>query len=165
MNPALSFPNRRGRTALAALLALVAPLVTCAQQGAAVIGPPAAAQILTAQAQTPPPLPGPSPAPSASPHVLTLEQALDLAKQNNPTLQANQTLIRQNKAQEITANLRPNPVLSWDTQYLPLFEPSLFTNSNYWERLRFSTMSASAISSSAVRNDSTVWTQRKLLPP
>ena len=25
------------------------------------------------------------------------------------------------------------PVLSWDTQYLPLFEPSLFTNSNYWE--------------------------------
>jgi cobalt-zinc-cadmium efflux system outer membrane protein len=64
---------------------------------------------------------------------ITLEQALDLAERNNPTLQANQTLILQNKAQEITANLRPNPVLSWDTQYLPIFSPSLFTDSNYWE--------------------------------
>jgi cobalt-zinc-cadmium efflux system outer membrane protein len=62
-----------------------------------------------------------------------LEQALDLVTRNNPTLQANQTLILQNKAQEITANLRPNPVLSWDTQYLPVFEPSLFTDSNYWQ--------------------------------
>ena len=48
-------------------------------------------------------------------------------------MQANQTLISQNKAQEITANLRPNPVLSWDTQFLPLFEPSLLSDSNYWE--------------------------------
>ena len=55
------------------------------------------------------------------------------SKRNNPTLQANQTLILQNKAQEITANLRPNPVLAWDTQYLPLFEQSLFSDSNYWE--------------------------------
>jgi len=62
-----------------------------------------------------------------------LEQALDLATRNNPTLRANQTLILQNKAQEISANLRPNPVLSGDTQYLPLFEPSLFTDSNYWQ--------------------------------
>jgi cobalt-zinc-cadmium efflux system outer membrane protein len=58
---------------------------------------------------------------------------LDLAKQNNPALRANQTLISQNKAQEITANLRPNPVLSWDTQFLPLFSPSLWTDSNYWQ--------------------------------
>ena len=93
--------------------------------------------MLTAQAQTPPPLAGPPqlPVPVLNPsaRAITLEQALDLAKRNNPTLQANQTLILQNKAQEITANLRPNPVLSWDTQYLPLFEPSLFSDSNYWE--------------------------------
>ena len=31
----------------------------------------------------------------------------------------------QNKAQEITANLRPNPVLAMDTQYHPnLFDPA-----------------------------------------
>ena len=56
-----------------------------------------------------------------------------LAKKNNPTLNANQTLISQGKAQEITANLRPNPLLSWDLQYLPIFQPSLFGDSNYWE--------------------------------
>ena len=67
------------------------------------------------------------------PPAITIEQAIELAKKNNPMLQANQTLISQSKAQEITANLRPNPVISWDMQYLPLFEPSLFTDSNYWE--------------------------------
>jgi cobalt-zinc-cadmium efflux system outer membrane protein len=64
---------------------------------------------------------------------VTIEQAIALARQNNPTLNANRTLISQSKAQEITANLRPNPVVSWDLQYLPLFEPSLFSQSNYWE--------------------------------
>jgi cobalt-zinc-cadmium efflux system outer membrane protein len=64
---------------------------------------------------------------------ITIEQAIDLAKKNNPTLNANQTLISQSKAQEITANLRPNPLISWDLQYLPIFQPSLFGDSNYWE--------------------------------
>lgn len=67
------------------------------------------------------------------PPAITLEQAIELAKKNNPTLNANQTLISQNKAQETTANLRPNPLLSWDLQYLPIFQPSLFGDSNYWE--------------------------------
>lgn len=67
------------------------------------------------------------------PPAVTIEQAITLAKKNNPTLNANQTLISQNKAQEITANLRPNPIVSWDTQYLPIFSPSLFGDSNYWE--------------------------------
>ncbi len=92
--------------------------------------------MLTAQAQTPPPVAGPPQVPvpliNPSARAVTLEQALDLAKRNNPSLQASQTLILQNKAQEITANLRPNPVLSLDAQYLPLFEPSLFTDPNYW---------------------------------
>ena len=64
---------------------------------------------------------------------ITIEQAIDLARKNNPVLNANQTLISQSKAQETTANLRPNPLLSWDLQYLPIFQPSLFSDSNYWE--------------------------------
>jgi cobalt-zinc-cadmium efflux system outer membrane protein len=67
------------------------------------------------------------------PPAVTIEQAIAFARRNNPALNASRTLVSQNKAQEITANLRPNPVLSWDTQYLPLFEPSLFGDSNYWE--------------------------------
>jgi len=129
----LFFSRLRRRTTFAAAIAVLAPTAAYAQQRAAVPDAPVPSHLLTAQAQTPPPLPGAAQAPSATSHIITLEQALDLAKRNNPTLQANQTLILQNKAQEITANLRPNPVLSWDTQYLPLFEPSLFTDSNYWE--------------------------------
>ena len=83
-----------------------------------------------AQAGQTAPLPGSGQA--ANPG-LTIEQAIDLARKNNPTLRANQTLISQNKAQEITANLRPNPVISWDLQYLPIFQPSLFGDSTYWE--------------------------------
>lgn len=52
---------------------------------------------------------------------------MELAKKNNPTLQADRTLVWQNKEQEVTANLRPNPVISWDTQFLPLFTPSLWS--------------------------------------
>lgn len=57
---------------------------------------------------------------------ITLEQAIEYAKKNNPALHADETLIQQNKAQEVTANLRPNPLLSWDAQYLPIFSPSKF---------------------------------------
>jgi outer membrane protein, heavy metal efflux system len=98
-----------------------------AQQNTVLPDAPQPGGVLLAQAQTPLPMP------SASANAITLEQALDLAKRNNPTLQANQTLVQQNKAQEITANLRPNPVISWDTQYLPLFAPSLWSDANYWE--------------------------------
>lgn len=99
-------------------------------------------------AQAPPGLPNTPQPPAASsapqasttggagralPPGVTIEQAIALARQNNPTLNANRTLVSQNQAQEITANLRPNPVVSWDTQYLPIFQPSLFGDSNYWE--------------------------------
>jgi outer membrane protein, heavy metal efflux system len=56
-----------------------------------------------------------------------LEQAVQLALTHNHTLQAVRTTIRENEAQEITANLRPNPVVSWDAQFLPIFEPSQFS--------------------------------------
>src|SRR5271167_1041451 len=58
--------------------------------------------------------------------LITIEQAIEFAKKNNPTLQANRTLINQNQEQEVTANLRPNPVLAWDAQFLPIFTPTNF---------------------------------------
>jgi outer membrane protein, heavy metal efflux system len=60
--------------------------------------------------------------------IITLDQAIELAKKNNPSLQAQRTLTFQNKEQEVTANLRPNPQLSWDAQYLPIFTPHLFSS-------------------------------------
>ena len=55
---------------------------------------------------------------------VTLDQAIELAVQHNHSLQAARTMILQNQALEITANLRPNPTLSGDTQFLPFFTPS-----------------------------------------
>ena len=71
-------------------------------------------------------------APQTPAMLITIEQAIELARKNNPTLQANRTLISQNREQEVTANLRPNPLLSWDAQYLPLFSPDLWS-ANYIE--------------------------------
>jgi outer membrane protein, heavy metal efflux system len=96
---------------------------------------------LSAQTQMPSsPTPGVPPAPTrqgpgvpqAPSVVITIDQAIELAKQNNPALQAQRTLISQNKEQEVTANLRPNPVLSSDAQYIPIFTPDLFS-SNYMD--------------------------------
>ena len=44
-----------------------------------------------------------------SPTLITMDQAVDLALAHNHSLKATRTLILQNQAQEITANLRPNP--------------------------------------------------------
>ncbi|MEI9971802.1 MAG: TolC family protein [Ignavibacteriota bacterium] len=52
---------------------------------------------------------------------LTLEQAIDMALKHNHALQAARTQIQQNQAAEITANLRPNPTLFTDWEYLPVF--------------------------------------------
>ena len=101
-------------TAAGLMLLMASPL--SAQQSSGLPDAPVPTRALTAQAQTPPPLTTPQqaspPLPKAPGLAITLEQALELAKRNNPTLQANQTLIQQNKAQEITASLRPNPVVS-----------------------------------------------------
>jgi cobalt-zinc-cadmium efflux system outer membrane protein len=66
-------------------------------------------------------------APQTPPARVTLDQAIDLAIQHNHSLQAARTTILQNKAQEITANLRPNPVFLVDEQYMPFFSPDAFT--------------------------------------
>ena len=87
-------------------------------------------------AQNPPPQqPAVAPAPKIqAPSVqshgavrLSLDEAIQLALQNNHNLKAAETTIQQNQAQEITANLRPNPVFTADAQFLPIFQPENFT--------------------------------------
>src|SRR5579863_8300598 len=53
--------------------------------------------------------------------LVTLDQAIDLSLAHNHSLRATRTLILQNQAQEITANLRPNPTFGADTQFVPFF--------------------------------------------
>ncbi len=136
MNSMVLTSSLREFATVAGLAVLLAAGSVSAQQNSGLPDAPQPRRILTAQAQTPPPVTAPPqvPVPLINPlaRAVTLEEALDLAKRNNPSLQASQTLILQNKAQEITANLRPNPVLSMDAQYLPLFEPNSFNDSNYW---------------------------------
>ena len=62
--------------------------------------------------------------------LISLDQAIDLALAHNHALIANRTLILQNQAQEITANLRPNPTLGVDTQFIPFFSPQYFSSDN-----------------------------------
>ena len=59
--------------------------------------------------------------------LITLDEAIRLALEHNHALLAARTTILQNQAQETTANLRPNPVLTWDAQFLPIFQPNKFT--------------------------------------
>jgi cobalt-zinc-cadmium efflux system outer membrane protein len=54
------------------------------------------------------------------PAQVTLDEAIQMALQHNHSLLAARTTIQQNEAQEITANLRPNPTLFTDWEYLPL---------------------------------------------
>ncbi len=58
---------------------------------------------------------------------ISLDDAIRLALQHNHTLLAARTTILQSQAEEITANLRPNPELFGDWDYLPLFSPSNYT--------------------------------------
>jgi cobalt-zinc-cadmium efflux system outer membrane protein len=69
----------------------------------------------------------PASAPATPPPKITLDQAMHYALLHNPSMQAARTTITQSKAEEVTANLRPNPVLGWDAQFIPLFNPSALT--------------------------------------
>ncbi len=62
-----------------------------------------------------------------APARINLDQAIDLAVQHSPALKAARTQIPQSQAQEVTANLRPNPTLGWDSQFIPIFQPSNFS--------------------------------------
>jgi cobalt-zinc-cadmium efflux system outer membrane protein len=69
--------------------------------------------------------------------LITLDQAVDLALAQSPSIKAQRTLILQNQAQEITANLRPNPTLSADSQFIPFFSPQDFSGTNLDQTQQF----------------------------
>src|ERR1700723_864714 len=112
------------RVRLAVLL-----LAVCLSSG--ILAPECSAQNPPAQ----PPVP-PAPkiqAPAAQVHGavrLTLDEAIQLALEHNHNLKAAETTIQQDQALEITANLRPNPTLTADAQFLPIFQPENF-NADY----------------------------------
>jgi outer membrane protein, heavy metal efflux system len=79
-----------------------------------------AAQAVHAQAAAPP-----APPPPVTPQLkgsvsITLDDAIQLAIQHNHNLQALRTMIDQDAALELQANLRPNPQAFGDWEYLPL---------------------------------------------
>jgi cobalt-zinc-cadmium efflux system outer membrane protein len=76
--------------------------------------------LASAPAAAQPPAQAQPPAPAVR---VTLDQAIAMAIQHNHSLQAARTTILQNEALEITANLRPNPVLLGDAQFLPFLPP------------------------------------------
>lgn len=59
---------------------------------------------------------------------IDLDQAIQLALAHNHALKAARTEIEQSQAEEITASLRPNPVLTWDALFVPLFSPGQFNS-------------------------------------
>ncbi len=69
--------------------------------------------------------------------LISLDQAIDLALAHNHSIKATRTLILQNQAQEITANLRPNPTLGADSQFVPIFSPQDFSRENLNETQQF----------------------------
>ena len=69
--------------------------------------------------------------------LISLDQAIDLALAHNHALLATRTLILQNQAQEITANLRPNPTLGVDSQFVPFFSPQDFSGDNLDQTQQF----------------------------
>ncbi len=89
--------------------------------------------IAIAGAQSPPPQNPPAPQPNTLAQkpgapLISLDDAIRMALQHNHNLLAAQTTIQQDEAAETTANLRPNPVLLWDSQFLPIFQPSNFSS-------------------------------------
>src|SRR5579871_3949071 len=79
-----------------------------------------------AGAAAPPQAAAPTPA-QPLPTRITLDEAIDLALKHNHSLQAARTTILQSQAEETTANLRPNPNLLGDAQFLPIFQPNNFS--------------------------------------
>jgi outer membrane protein, heavy metal efflux system len=66
----------------------------------------------------------PAAAQTQGPVRITLDEAIQMALQHNHNILAARTTIQQSQAEEITANLRPNPTLFADWEYLPLGSPS-----------------------------------------
>jgi cobalt-zinc-cadmium efflux system outer membrane protein len=61
---------------------------------------------------------------TSGPVRITLDEAVQMALQHNHNMIAARTAIDQSLALEVTANLRPNPTLFADWEYLPIGSPS-----------------------------------------
>jgi outer membrane protein, heavy metal efflux system len=94
----ISSRKRRGR-----LKAKTLPRKTCLHGLIVLIG---LVVVLPAEAQTPGPV------------KISLDQAIQTALQHNHNILAARTSIQQSQAEEITANLRPDPTLLGDAEYL-----------------------------------------------
>ena len=68
---------------------------------------------------------------------ITLDQAIQIALQHNHNLNAAQTTIQQSQAQEITANLRPNPRSPATRNILPFFQPNEFSSTYFDSNAQF----------------------------
>jgi cobalt-zinc-cadmium efflux system outer membrane protein len=86
----------------------------------------ASAQATPPQTQSPPQAQTLAQKPGAV--TITLDDAIQMALRHNHNLLAARTTIQQSEAEETTANLRPNPVLLGDAQFLPIFQPSQFSS-------------------------------------
>jgi len=105
------------------VLALVAlPLVVAGQQSPA---PAAAAATPQAGASSP------------GQTRISLDDAIRLSLLHNHALQAMRSTIQQSLAGEITANLRPNPALGLDAQFLPIFQPDQFSSDYIDQQAQF----------------------------
>jgi len=88
---------------------------------------PAQGQGMQATPQAPAP-PASQLAQKPGSQLITLDQAIQMALDHNHNLLAARTTVQQNEAAEITANLRPDPVLLGDSQFLPIFQPGNFSS-------------------------------------
>ena len=87
--------------------------------------------------------PGPAPAPAqaamapAGVDRISLDDAIRLSLLHNHALQALRSTIQQSLAEEVTANLRPNPTLGLDAQFLPIFQPNQFSSEYIDQQAQF----------------------------
>src|ERR1700743_2891183 len=88
----------------------------------------AGAQSSPAAGKTPTPPQAQALAQSQTAVKISLDDAIQMAIEHNHSLLAARTTIQQSEAEETTANLRPNPVLLGDAQFLPIFQPTNFTS-------------------------------------
>jgi outer membrane protein, heavy metal efflux system len=93
----------------------------------AVLSGAAGAQSPPAQSQSPSPPQAQALAQNPGAVTISLDDAIQMALRHNHNLLAARTTIQQSEAEEITANLRPNPVILSDWQFLPIFQPSQFS--------------------------------------
>jgi cobalt-zinc-cadmium efflux system outer membrane protein len=75
--------------------------------------------------------------PAPAPTLITLDQAITLALANSPSIRATRTQVQQSEAQEITASLRPNPELLFDSQFIPVFQPGSFSSNTLSDLQQF----------------------------